>query len=392
MKRIFTYLVFSFAVFLACAENTLDSIECSLITCSPGPEVYSLYGHTAIRCRNFTRDLDVVFNYGVFSFRQPHFIWRFMRGKCDYMVCAMPWKYFPEDYRQRGSSITEQILNLTPSEANRLFVNLCENSKEENCEYRYNFLYNNCTTRVRDQIENAIEGVVEYPYEENKKTYRQILHEYTAASPWSQEGNDFLLGASVDTILTERASMFAPEYLMRYMQEACVRMEKGGVRPLIKKTEIIVQKGTLDNHPGFPISPMLMSLLFLLLCLFVMGIEQLSHHMLWIWDVLLLFTQGVVGTLLLFMFLFSEHPSVDSNWLLWIFNPIAFVGIPLVVKSSIKGRRTLWHGANFAILALFLIFFAWIPQDFGNIVVPLTLSLLTRPISYHLFYQQKKKK
>ena len=169
-------------------------------------------------------------------------------------------------------------------------------------------------------------------------------------------------------------------------------MEKGGVRPLIKKTEIIVQKGTLDNHPGFPISPMLMSLLFLLLCLFVMGIEQLSHHMLWIWDVLLLFTQGVVGTLLLFMFLFSEHPSVDSNWLLWIFNPIAFVGIPLVVKSSIKGRRTLWHGANFAILALFLIFFAWIPQDFGNIVVPLTLSLLTRPISYHLFYQQKKKK
>ena len=84
----------------------LDSIRASLITCSPGQEVYALYGHTALRLQNFTTGEDVVFNYGVFSFKQPHFIWRFVRGQCDYMVVPTPWQYFTREYEERGSSIT----------------------------------------------------------------------------------------------------------------------------------------------------------------------------------------------------------------------------------------------------------------------------------------------
>ena len=109
------------------SAQTLDSIRVSLITCSPGKEVYQLYGHTALRCENFTQKQDVVFNYGIFSFRQPHFVWRFVRGECDYMVMGIDWKYFPLDYEERGSGIVAQELNLTRLEANVLYAGLMAN-------------------------------------------------------------------------------------------------------------------------------------------------------------------------------------------------------------------------------------------------------------------------
>ena len=390
MKRI-CILIFSLwgVLFPSQAQEALDSIECSLITCSPGDEVYSLYGHTAIRCRNFTRNLDLVFNYGVFSFRQPHFIWRFVKGECDYMVDAMPWEYFPQDYERRGSSITAQILNLSQEESNHLFQSLLLNCQKENREYRYNFLYNNCTTKVRDKIESSINGTVEYLQGEEKKTYRQIIHEYTEHSPWAQEGNDFLLGAAVDTLLTDRASMFAPNYLMEFVANASIRRENGDVFPLVLRTESILQESPHVPRVSFPLSPLEVALLFLFLNVLILLLEYWTRHIFWLWDLLVMFVQGCTGLLLLFMFLFSEHPAVNSNWLLWIINPLPFLGIYFVLKSVFRHKRTLWHPFNFAILSLFIIFFAWIPQNFGNIVVPLTLALLTRPVSYHLFYQRR---
>jgi len=381
--------------FLACfshlySQAPLDAVECSLITCSPGGEVYQLYGHTAIRCRNFTRGVDCVFNYGVFTFEQPHFVWRFVQGKCDYMVQGIDWKYFPEDYISRGSSITSQTLNLTPEEANRLFFNLVVNCRPTNCQYRYNFLYNNCTTQVLSQIEAAINGTLEYPENWEQRTYRQIIHEYTVLSPWAREGNDFMLGADVDTMLTLRASLFAPENLMRYAAKAQIRDSKGNLRPLVAETEELVHPGKVDNTPGFPVPPFLFFLAFLIACILVVCLERVTGRQFWLWDVLLMSVQGIVGTLLLFTFLFSEHPAVDSNWLVCIFNPLPLVGLPFVVKAALGHRRTYWHGINFAIISLFLVFLAWIPQNFGEIIVPLALALLTRPISYHLYYRYNK--
>ena len=113
MKRVSLLLLLCLApVLVSKAQLPCDSIEASLITCSPGDEVYSLYGHTALRCRNFTRKADVAFNYGVFSFGQPHFLWRFILGQCDYMVLGIPWDVFIKEYEERGSRVTQQTLNL----------------------------------------------------------------------------------------------------------------------------------------------------------------------------------------------------------------------------------------------------------------------------------------
>ena len=389
MKRFLAFTLVLWLVFAAKSQLPMDSMQVSLLTCSPGTEVYSLYGHTALRCRNITRNQDLVYNYGVFSFQQPHFVWRFILGECDYMVQPVPWPYFIKEYGERGSTVTEQVLNFSSIEANRLAMLLYVNSLPENCQYRYNFLYNNCTTKVRDMIERAADGTLEYPQFDEKKTYRQILHEYTAVDPWASEGNDLLLGQDVDTLLTDRAAMFAPEYMMNYAEDALIRAENNDYRQLVKKTYIHNPLKPSPEVETLPFTPIQFSATLLIFALLVVGVEYKFHFMWWGWDVMLMLIQGLAGCLLVFMFLFSEHPGVGSNWLVLLLNPLPLFALPKVVKSAYKRQTTRWHSLNFAILTLFIVFSVWIPQDFGDIVVPLALVLLTRPISYNLYFRKK---
>ena len=402
-----------------------DSIRVTLLTCSPGQEVYELYGHTAIRVQTpsnspikgedsfplregWDGSADIVFNYGVFDMSKPHFAWHFVLGQTDYMVQAIPWNIFVKEYEERGSSITEQELNLTQAEAERLTNRLVENCLPENREYRYNFLYKNCTTMVRDIVEQTVFGSIIYPDTLPHQTAREILHHYTKEHPWAQEGNDLLLGAEVDTIMSEHAAMFIPENLMQAFDGAIVCNTKGDQRPLVKGKAIIRMKnesnhldgsdaGNSDSslltlHSSLKFSPLQTMLIFGAVCLFIMLVEVWSRRIFWLWDVLLLFMQGLAGTLLAFMIFFSKHPAVDSNWQVWLLNPIAFLGIPLVIKAAIKHQQTLWYAFYFVVLALFLLFSPWIPQVFAKITVPLALCLLTRPISYYLLKSNKTKK
>ena len=381
-----------------------DSIRVTILTCSPGPEVYELYGHTAIRCQAPERGFDEVFNYGVFDMSKPFFAWHFVLGQTDYMVQPIPWRYFVKEYEERGSSITEQELNLTPAEARRLTNRLIENCLPENCEYRYSFLYKNCTTMVRDMVEGAINGRIQYPDTLPHQTAREILHHYTAEHPWAQEGNDLLLGAEVDTILSERAAMFIPENMMRAFDGAFICTPRGDMRPLVKQAPSSSPFGGVSKSQPFEspkhspkggagrgLSPWQAMLIFGALCLLILLLEAWAKRVFWLLDVLLLLLQGAAGTLLTFMFLFSGHPAVDSNWQIWVLNPTALIGVYLVIKSAIKHKPTRWYAFQFAVLALFLLFSPWIPQAFAKITVPLTLCLLTRPISYYLVKREKVK-
>ena len=399
-RRLVIFLCF-FLLSVVCCQLSIalaqqDSLRVSLLTCSPGPEVYSLYGHTAIRVQTPSNSpvegenidseeaFDLVFNYGVFDFRKPHFTWHFILGQTDYMIEPVPWKYFIIDYDRRGSSITEQELNLTSSEASRLLAALIENCMPENREYRYSFLYNNCTTKVRDMVEQVIVGSIQYPDSLVHHTAREILHHYTAQHPWAQEGNDLLLGSEMDTILSERNAMFIPENMMQAFDGAYILSTNGDMRPLVRSKKVILEAKQQVVEPEFPLSPLQAILVFAAICILIMVLEVWTKRLWWLWDVLILFLQGVGGTLLTFMFLFSEHPGVGSNWQIWILNPVFFIGIPLVIKAATQHKETLWYAFYFAVLALFLLFSPWIPQVFAKITVPLALCLLTRPISYYI--------
>lgn len=373
-------------------QTVMDSLDVSVITCSPGQEVYSLYGHTALRIRNYTRAHDWVFNYGVFDFNTPNFVWRFTLGQCDYTVEAVPFEYFCREYIQRGSEVIEQTLNINAKEKNQLLGLMALNMRPENRNYRYNFLTNNCTTRVRDQIEKAIDGNVVYLEREQRMTYREILHEFTNEYPWAEQGNDILLGVNCDTVLSDRAAQFIPSYLMHYLDDAVIYDDMGNSRSLVADKHVLLQagdKGTVEKE--FPLSPLEVGFAFLAFCLLLMGVEYWSHRMMWLIDIPIMLVHGLAGLLLWFVFFFSEHPTLDSNWQIWAFHPLGLLALPWVVKSAYKGKMCLYHYINIAILTLFVLFSAWIPQDFGDIVLPLALGLLVRSVSYHFSYTRNRK-
>lgn len=413
---------------------TEDSIRVTLLTCSPGEEVYSLYGHTAIRCQRISSASpakeerkerigseeagegptegsegkasfdDVVFNYGVFDMSKPHFVWHFVLGQTDYMVQAIPWEYFVLEYEERGSSITEQELNLTTAEAERLTKRLVENCRPENCKYRYNFLYRNCTTMVRDMVEEVVTpAYILYPDTLPHLTAREILHGYTCLHPWAEVGNDLLLGAEVDTIMSERAAMFIPQNLSTCFDGAFILNPDGDRRPLVRSKAMLLQakpkpqalqasggdwQQKLTSLVGArPVESALLA--FALLCIAILLLERWLRRIIWPFDVLILLLQGAAGLLLTFMFFFSEHPGVGSNWQIWPLCPLALLGIPIVMKSPGGRGKTFWYAAYFVVLALFLLFSPWIPQEFAKITVPLALCMLTRPLSYHIAGNRK---
>ena len=194
----------------------------------------------------------------------------------------------------------------------------------------------------------------------------------------------------MDTILSERAAMFIPENMMQAFDGAYILSTNGDMRPLVRSKKVILEAKQQVVESEFPLSPLQAILVFAAIYILILALEVWTKRLWWLWDVLILLLQGIAGTLLTFMFLFSEHPGVGSNWQVWVFNPIYFIGIPLVIKAATKHRETLWYAFYFAVLALFLLFSPWIPQVFAKITVPLALCLLTRPISYMFCHRKKR--
>lgn len=390
MKRIILYLLL-LAGALSVHAGDGGGLEVSVLTCSPGREVYSLYGHTAIRVKDADRDVDYVFNYGVFDFNADYFVWKFVLGKTDYQCVAVPWEYFMQEYRQRGSSVVAQVLDLTPAEAGAVKDFLYDNIREENRVYRYNYLTNNCTTRVMDCVEACVEGEVEYSWPTEPLTYRQMMHEYNDSFPWAREGNDVLLGAEVDTVLSHRATCFLPEYYMRALSGAVVRDEVKDTRHLVRKTVTLLEADDAVAQAAapadaFPLTPTVFGALALGAGLLLMAMEFAVRRMCWLLDVLLMLAHGLAGCLILFVFLFSEHPSLDSNWLVLVLNPLPLVAMPAVIRAAWNDRPTRWHHFMAVWLALFLLFIPWMPQQVGVLVVTIVATLLTRQVSYLLHY------
>lgn len=384
LRRLLIYLVVALCAVAARAQAwQTDSLRVSLLTCSPGTLVYEIYGHTALRVEDFTRGRDDVFNYGVFSFSQPHFIAKFVLGQCDYMCDYYPYSLFEKEYAERGSSVTEQELNLTHDEAVRLVALLADNVRPENRTYRYNFLLTNCTTRVRDIIEQAVGGTITYKPSGRRESFRDILHQYTRPDyPYYELGNDLLLGCSVDTLVTDRAAMFAPERMMKYADEATL----ADGRPLVRRTTVLL--AARPRAARADISPAVFGWAFAALMLVVGFVEWRTRRMAWGLDAALMTLQGLAGLLLAFMFCFSEHPGVGSNWQLWVLNPLPLVALPWVVRCAVKHQRCAYHRAAFAWLLLFVALYGFLPQQFTVVTLPLTIGLALREASYIIYYRR----
>ena len=369
------------------AQNN-DSIRFSLLTCSPGAEIYSLFGHTAIRYTNFTQGKDLVFNYGMFSFSTPNFIYRFVKGETDYQLGINTFEVFRNEYYYRGSSVYQQELNLNQDEKNKLLELLLTNYLPENRVYRYNYFYDNCTTRARDQIEKCINGKVEYPTSVPERTFRGIIHEFTEGFEWEEFGIDLCLGAGADEPIDIRKQMFSPFYMRSFADNAYIKDINGNIRPLVLKDEVIVDADRIsDDEDAFPFSPIFCATLFLCLNIIIALIQIIKKKIYWFYDLLLYLSQGVAGCIIAFLFFFSIHPTVDSNWLILLFNPIPLFYMPFMVYNDIKRRKDMWHIVNSVYLTFFIVILPLIPQEINLSVLLLALGLLFNAVSHHIVYR-----
>ena len=385
MKKIKLLLFGLFFCLLASAQaGNADSLRFSLLTCAPGSQIYELFGHTAIRYQNFTRSTDIVFNYGMFDFDAPNFEYRFAKGEADYQLGINSFEGFKRSYAYRGSSVYEQELNLTEVESQRLQKALFENYEPQNRVYRYNYFYNNCTTCARDQIERAVEGRVVYPDGEAGKSFRSIVHEFSAESLWNQLGMDLLLGAEADEEIDNRLQMFAPFYMRDFASKAVIVAQDGSRRPLVAQETVIVDAEPRSVETGFFLSPMACALLFLLVNLMVAYLQVRRRCIYWGWNLLLYGAQGIAGCVIAFLFFFSTHPTVGSNWMLAVLHPLALFFIPWtfwVRKKGVVDRVSL---VNVVYLTIFMISIPFIPQDFNLTILPLALGLLVNAASHVL--------
>ena len=329
----------------------MDSVEFSLLTCQPHDEVYSLYGHTAIRYHELRPGgLDWAFNYGVFDFKKPHFVARFVFGLTDYELGAYPYKYFVKEYRRFGSMVTEQVLNLTDEEKMALHDALAINLRPENKIYRYNYFYNNCTTKARDVIESCINGKVEYAGREDyTPSYRDMVHSMTRNNPWSRFGNDLLLGIKADWKTDLRQQEFLPGNLLYDFDHAQI-YSNGSYRPLIKERRIAVPAGVQIIESGFPLTPLACAAILLAVGIVIFFFEWRKKRVFVLWDVLLMITTGTIGIVLTLM-LFSQHPTVSLNLQIILCNPLPW----LFLWPVIRGRETRYWKITAILAVLFLI-------------------------------------
>lgn len=364
-------LITSGVVPIQAKAETTDSVEVSLLTCSPHEEIYSLYGHTAIRYRNLHTNEDWAFNYGVFNFKKPFFVFRFTLGKTDYELGVVPFEVFKKEYKKFGSQVVEQVLNITDEEKQTIYNALKKNYLPANRIYRYNFFYNNCTTKARDIIEECINGEIKYEMKnENALTFREIIHKHTIKHPWAAFGNDLCLGVKSDLKTNLREQQFIPGYLMHDFEHAQI-YSNGRYKPLVKAQNIVVEPGLQIIKEDFPLSPTQCAYILLVISLAIIFIEYKKNHIYKVWDIILMSTEGIAG-IIIFVLFFSEHPTTSTNLQILILNPVPL----FFISQEIKGTQiTYW---KYTTIMIVMFFIGALFQDYAEGMIIVALSLLTR--------------
>ena len=397
MKLFISFLRYIFVVLLlmpvcsyAKAQDAsyidMDSVQISLLTCQPHEEVYSLYGHTAIRYYDKTRNMDLAINYGMFSFKKPFFILRFVFGLTDYEMGIEPFAAFFAQYAGYGSGVYEQVLHLTREEKSRIANAINENYKPENRVYRYNYFYDNCTTRARDMLLDHLTRRLDVRIKDLKwESYRDLVHQCCRRTPWVKFGNDMLLGLQADFPIDYKQKQFLPENLKEDFEHIFLNTGKGKTEKLVSRSGWVVLPGVQTEMADFPLSPIACMLLLAGIIVLVTLLEGIRKpRFRWV-DAAILLVCGLVG-LILFAMIFSQHPTVRLNLQILLFCPFTLLYIYSSVKKS--REKQFYKGMKVwcALLILFLI--GGLFQHYAEGIRFLALSLLLR-YTYFIYRNRK---
>ena len=361
--------IFRFAL----AQDSCN-LQISLLTCAPGEELYSTFGHTALRIQDSARGTDYIYNYGTFEFG-PDFYTKFIRGKLLYFLSVENFTDFVYEYQMQSRSIQEQILQLSCTEKQRLYSSLQTNALEQNRYYKYDFLFDNCTTRAGDIVVKNVDSSIVFKniLPGNGPSFRNLIHSYLNAGHeyWSKLGIDILLGVKLDRKVTNREAMFLPDYLLKGFDNA----DLGNHSLVAPPQTILKMPSPLNGKPLF--TPFFVFTLLLVLIVVISLVQwNWARTTIRVFDFLFFFILGLAGFLLLFMWFGTDHKVCQNNYnLLWA------LPTNTVAAFFVHGRKS-WVEKYFSVVLWLsiILMVAWffLPQQMNNALIPVLLLIIYR--------------
>lgn len=371
-------------IFMSYAQD----YQISLLTCDPGEELYSAFGHSAIRVLDKETKEDLVFNYGTFDFNTPFFYVKFTQRTLDYMLSISTYERFLYEYNYFERGIREQVLDLNQEQAQKLVAFLQVNYLPENRFYRYDFFYDNCATRIRDVFESVLGSQLDWNEESDppRKTFRNLIDEYVYPLPWADFGIDLALGSVIDVYASEREKQFLPDYMEAAFARAKI-VGDGPTRPLVKSDHVVLQFEDKDAGMDF-FNP------YIVWWLLAIGVMVLTYfgskkaRLFKGFDIVFFSILGLLGLLITGLWFFTFHSQTKYNWnIIW-----AFPGHLVMAIAMLRNTMRPWLKKYFLfalIMAnLALVFWLFGLQSFHPSIIPILLVVILR--TNFLYYNWEK--
>lgn len=376
-KRICFFVVLFVTIPIFSQERELSPLsKISLLTVGTADELHSKFGHTAIRIQDATNGLDIVFGYGGFNFEDPLFYSKFTTGKLDYSMTGHRYNQFLEGYKIENRWVREQQLNLTLNQRNKLFRFLQNNYKEENRYYKYDFLFDNCATKVPEVFKEVFGNNIEFDpgYLEKTSTFRQLIHETLKTNSWSAFGIDLALGSVIDRAATPYEHQFLP----LYVKEQFGNIQLNGQKLVAKEELVLNNKSTVKNNDFF-LSPLFWLIVFSVVILTITYFDfKKEKRSRWL-DFILFLSSGMAGLLICFLWFATNHSATKINFnMLWAFPTNLIVAFVLLNKKSSSSwiPKYLWFLLGLNVLTILL----WVLkiQIFSPLIILILIALEIR--------------
>jgi len=348
--------------------------EISIITCGPWQgELYSAFGHTAIRVYDPFNGLNDAYNYGVFDFNQPNFYLNYTRGLLYFKLGVYSYPDFRDFYRYYNRSVTEQQLNLSPAQKQAVYNFLEWNAKPENETYRYDYFYNNCSSKVRDVLKQVLGDSLRFDgsYITTQYTIRQLTDLYLKQQPWGDLGIDICLGLPMDKKAVPYEYMFLPDFLESAFDHATI-----GSAPAVKqKIQEYVPRP--ENAPKSLVHPWVVVGSFLVLTL-ALSVYDMKRQKISRWFDLILFgSLGLLGVLLFLLWTATDHQAAAYN-----FNLLWALPTHLAVVMIYRSTSGVWLKKYFLfttlLCALLLMGWLFLPQQLHIFLIPFVAAVMAR--------------
>ena len=345
------------------SKEQSNDLQISLLTCSTGEEIYAAFGHNAVRVKDPANNSDIVFDYGVFNYQEPNFVWKFTRGNLKYQLTISDFNDFMDMYRRLNRGVVEEKLNLTEGEKHQFLAWMLDNYRPENRNYYYDFMFDNCSTRIRDLVDslhtyNAAGGENFVP----SVSFRDNLAKYFKHMPWYKFGTDLILGARVDQKMSFSEEMFLPDNLSANLR-SYRRIDNNN--ELLSTSKILVQNVPFSIQTWKKYLTPLNSFILMFLVLILLSWRKPALEKPFMTFIFILY--GLTGLMLVFMWIGTSHYSSKENWnILWL-NPLYV----LLLTRNGKRIKNILLWMLVVIDLCILLFWKVIPQELNFAIIPL---------------------